>query len=97
LRDAVALSDWEGERRARRLLADILQVSDEPELAAQHLVRAGEVSAVKQPGADQTSRHLDITNFLHATPYWTACRLTSSAEEAASTGSLGFLIRHSLV
>jgi hypothetical protein len=72
LRDAVTLSDWEGERRARRLLADVLAASGEPQMAVDHLVLAGEVSAVKRLGADQSTRFLDVTPHLTAKPWWVA-------------------------
>ena len=70
LRDAVSLSDWEGERRARRLLADVLSTSGEHLVAANHLVLAGEVNALKQLGADQTAKFLDVTPHLNARPWW---------------------------
>ncbi len=72
LRDAVTLSDWEGERRARRVLADILTASGEHVEAAQHLVRAGSVDRLKRLGEEQSRRFLDVTNQLSATPYWVA-------------------------
>lgn len=70
LRDAVTLSDWEGERRARHLLADVLSVSGEHLMAANHLALAGEVSALKQLGADQATQFLDVTPHLKAKPWW---------------------------
>jgi hypothetical protein len=72
LRDAVTLSDWEGERRARRLIADILISSDEPAMAAHHLVRSGEVTALKRLAADQPTQFLDVIAHLSATPWWIA-------------------------
>lgn len=72
LRDAVTLSDWEGERRARRLFADILSASGEHLLAARHLVLAGEISALKQLGTQHTTEFLDVTSYLSAKPWWIA-------------------------
>lgn len=81
LRDAITLSDWEGERRARRLLADILSASEEPGLAAHHLVRAGEIKAIEALGQANTKVFLDVIKDLSATSYWmagTAYRLIAS-------------------
>ena len=72
LRDAVTLSDWEGERRARRLLADVLRASGERQMAAEHLVRAGAVTALKQLAAEETVEFLDVTSLLIAKPWWIA-------------------------
>lgn len=72
LRDAVTLGDWEGERRARRLLADILTASGEQLLAANHLVLAGETDAIKRLGAEHTTEFLDVTPHLTAKPWWIA-------------------------
>ena len=72
LRDAVTLSDWEGERRARRLLAAVLEASGEHQTAAHHLVLAGEISVLKRLGTDQGSRFLDVTAHLDAKPWWIA-------------------------
>lgn len=81
LRDAITLSDWEGERRARRLLADILSASEEPELAAHHLVRAGEIKAIEALAEANNKVFLDVIEDLSATSYWiagTAYRLIAS-------------------
>lgn len=72
LRDSMTGSDWEGERRARRLLADILRLSGEPELAAGHLARAGEVKAVERLGLAHPTRYLDVSDLLAETSYWVA-------------------------
>lgn len=72
LRDAVTLSDWSGERDARRVLADILKVSEEPALAAEHLARAGAVTAIKSLAGEQADNYLDVTALLDGTPYWIA-------------------------
>lgn len=70
LRDAITLSDWAAERRARHLLSDILEASGEPELAAKHLVRVGEVTVLKRLAESNPDRYLDVTELLAATPYW---------------------------
>lgn len=70
LRDAITLSDWAAERRARRLLADILEASGEPNLAARHLVRAGDVTGLKRLAENNPDRYLDVTDLLASTPYW---------------------------
>lgn len=72
LRDAVTLGDWEGERRARRLLADILTASGEHLMAASHLVLVGDVTALKRLAADHTTQFLDVTPHLNATSWWIA-------------------------
>lgn len=72
LRDAVTLSDWEGERRARRLLSDVLRASGEYQAAAHLLVLAGEVSVLKRFGSEQSSRFLDVTVHLEAKSWWIA-------------------------
>lgn len=72
LRDAVTLGDWGGERSARRLLAEVLKVSGEPVLAAEHLVRDGSVGALKQLAADCPNDYLDVASLLGSTPYWVA-------------------------
>ncbi|KYH43992.1 hypothetical protein AZH51_04395 [Branchiibius sp. NY16-3462-2] len=70
LRDTATLSDWEGERRARRLLADVLVTSGELLMAANHLVLAGETKALERLGADQATPFLDVTPHLDAKPWW---------------------------
>ncbi len=72
LRDSVTLSDWEGERRARRLLSDVFMASGEFQAAAHQLVLAGEVTALKRFGTNQASRFLDVTDRLDAKPWWIA-------------------------
>lgn len=72
LRDAVTLSDWEGERRARRLLADVLGASGESGMAARHLVLAGEITALRQLAAQPPAEFLDVTPLLEAKPWWIA-------------------------
>ena len=72
LRDAVLLSDWEGERRARRVLADVLTASGEADVAARHLVLAGEAKRAKKLGAERASEFLDVTGYVDAEPYWVA-------------------------
>lgn len=70
LRDAITLSDWAAERRARHLLADILAASGEQGLAALHLARVGEVASLKRLADNNPDRYLDVTELLAATPYW---------------------------
>ncbi len=72
LRDSITGSDWEGERRARRLLADILQLSDQPQVAAEHLARAGEVKAVQRLGLAHPTLYLNVSDLLTGTSYWVA-------------------------
>lgn len=72
LRDAVTLSDWEGERSARRILALVLGASGEPAEAASHLVRASDVTALKELATGHQNRFIDVTRFLSAKPYWIA-------------------------
>ena len=71
LRDAVTVSDWAGEDRARRALAEILTKSDEPAMAARHLVRAGAIKAVEALGKSLPFEFIDILDDLAAPNYWT--------------------------
>jgi hypothetical protein len=71
LRDAVATSDWVAEGRARQVLAAIFKESNEPELAAHHLARAGDVTAIKELGEAFPRRFIDATPDLDAPNYWT--------------------------
>lgn len=99
LRDAVTLSDWEGERRARRLLANVLSVSGEHLMAANHLVLAGEVNALKQLGADQATQFLDVTPHLNAKPWWVvgaAYRLITTQADLVPDGLVPVIADHVL-
>lgn len=71
LRDAVAVSDWAAEERARRVLADILNQSDEPGLAAHHLTRSGSVTLIKRLGKSHLNHFIDVSGDLTAGNYWT--------------------------
>ena len=71
LRDAVASSDWSGERKARNVLASVMQASDEPERAAVHLARAGESKKIEALGNAFPDRYVDIVSALDAETYWT--------------------------
>ncbi|MGW1667102.1 hypothetical protein, partial [Streptomyces microflavus] len=70
LRDAVTASDWAGEERARRVLAAILIESDEPALAARHLIRAGATKAIEALGKSLPREFIDILAELDAPNYW---------------------------
>ncbi len=99
LRDAVTLSDWEGERRARRLLANVLQASGEHQMAAAHLVLAGEVGALKRLGADQDIEFLDVTPHLNAKPWWVvgaAYHLIAAQADLVPDDTLAFIADHAL-
>ncbi|RAO15034.1 hypothetical protein GUI43_02014 [Micromonospora noduli] len=71
LRDAVAMSDWVAEGKARQVLAAVLVEADEPVVAARHLTRAGDVEAIKNLGKQCSSSFIDITADLSAPNYWT--------------------------
>lgn len=91
LRDAVTLSDWEGERRARRLLAEVLIRSGEHLLAAEHLVLAGDVKALQRLASDHQTGFLDVTRYLHATPWWVvgaAYRFVTAQADLVPDGSV---------
>lgn len=99
LRDAVSSGDWEGERRARRLLADILQASGEHQLAAGHLVLAGDVSALKQLGSAQSNQYLDVTAHLSAKPWWivgAAYRLVSEQADLVPDHAVAPIADHAI-
>lgn len=70
LRDAVTVSDWVGEERARRILASILIESNEPALAARHLIRAGAAKAIEALGKSLPRDFIDILDELDAPNYW---------------------------
>jgi hypothetical protein len=71
LRDAVTISDWAGEDRARRVLATILIEADEPALAARHLTRAGATKAIEALGRSLPLQFVNILDDLNAPNYWT--------------------------
>lgn len=99
LRDAVTLSDWEGERRARRLLADILRASGEHLMAANHLVLVGEVNTIKQLGTDRSTQFLDVTPHLDAKPWWiagAAYRLITAQADLIPDDVVPVVARHAL-
>lgn len=99
LRDAITLSDWEGERRARRLLADILGASEEPALAAHHLIRAGEIKAVEALGEASSKLFLDVIENLSATSYWiagTAYRLIAIQADLVPNNMVHAVVRPAL-
>lgn len=71
LRDAVVSSDWSGERKARTVLAIVMQAADEPERAATHLARAGESKKIEALGSAYPSQFIDVTAQLTDRTYWT--------------------------
>lgn len=71
LRQAIAISDWVGEERARRLLGAILFHSDEPELAAHHLSLGADVEAIEKLAAEYPGLYIDVVALLDAPNYWT--------------------------
>jgi hypothetical protein len=99
LRDAVSLSDWEGEGRAGRLLGDVLDASGEHQLAADHLVLAAETNRLTQLGADQTFTFLDITRHLDAKPWWVvgaAYRLLATQADLIPDGTVATVVDHAI-
>jgi hypothetical protein len=99
LRDAVTLSDWAGERRARRLLADILSASGEHLAAANQLILAGEVKRVKQLGNELADLFLDVTPHLAATPWWiagTAYRLIAAQADLIPDDAVSVAAGHAI-
>lgn len=71
LRDTVARADWNGENRARQVLAAILIEADEPRLAARHLARAGAVNEIDELGRNYPNKFIDILSDLDGRNYWT--------------------------
>lgn len=99
LRDAVTLSDWEGERRARRLLAEVLTDSGEYVMAAHHLVLAGEIKALERLGADRATQFIDVTPHLDAKPWWivgAAYRLITVQEDLIPDDLVPVIAGHAL-
>jgi hypothetical protein len=84
LRDAVTISDWVGEDRARRVLAKVLIEADEPTLAAHHLTRAGATKAIEALGRSLPLQFVNILDDLDAPNYWTVgtsyCLLATQAD-----------------
>ena len=74
LRQAVASADWVGEEKAHHVLGAILMESDEPEIAAHHLVRASSSSSIKELVSKFPDRYIDISGSLDAPNYWTVGR-----------------------
>lgn len=71
LRDAVVGSDWAGESQAREVLASIYSEADEPERAAHHLIRAGEIKRLEALAAAYPNHFVDVSADLGAPNYWT--------------------------
>ena len=97
LRDAVTASDWVGEERARRALASILIESDEPALAARHLVRAGATEAIEALGKSLPLEFIDILDDLDAPNYWTvgtSYRLLATQADLVPDGLVGAVSEH---
>jgi hypothetical protein len=97
LRNAVAASDWVGEERTRRVLGAILAASDEPELAAHHLARGADTTAMKDLADKNTATYIDIAESLDAPNYWTvgtAYRLIAAEADLVPDGALdGIAVR----
>ncbi|MFI5923272.1 hypothetical protein ACIA8M_32720 [Streptomyces anulatus] len=97
LRDAVTVSDWVGEERARRVLAAILVKSDEPMLAARHLIRAGAAKAIEDLGKSLPGDFIDILAELDAPNYWsvgTSYRLLATQSDIIPDSLIDVLSRH---
>jgi hypothetical protein len=69
LRDAAVGASWADEHDARQMLADVLQQSGELELAARHLLLAGNANAAHDLGL-RTDQYLDVTEYLDEPTYW---------------------------
>ena len=69
LRDSVVSASWADERDARRMLADVLRESGELQLAARHLILAGDADAAHGLGGG-TDQYLDAADFLDESTYW---------------------------
>ncbi|MEH0420509.1 hypothetical protein, partial [Streptomyces sp. B21-083] len=97
LRDAVTVSDWVGEERARRVLATILIESDEPALAARHLIRAGATKAIEALGKSLPREFIDVLAELDAPNYWavgTSYRLLATQADLVPDDLVGDLSEH---
>lgn len=71
LRDAVAMADWSGEKRARIVYAEVMQESDAPERAAAHLARAGATKEIKSLHMAFPNRYIGVLEHLQAENHWT--------------------------
>lgn len=71
LRDAVALADWAGERKARNLLAAVMKASDESDRAARLLIRASATNEIEKLGETNPNRFIDVVDELEGSNHWT--------------------------
>lgn len=71
LRQAIAISDWVGEERARRLLGEILAASGELKLAAYHFSTGADTEAMEKLAAEHPRLYIDSVDLLDAPNYWT--------------------------
>ncbi|GAA1560486.1 hypothetical protein [Kribbella lupini] len=71
LRDAVSTSNWAGEIQARQVVAAILVESGEPQAAARQLIRAGDVSGLKDLAKTSETQFIDVVADLDSLNYWT--------------------------
>jgi hypothetical protein len=97
LRDAVTASDWASEARARRALASILIASDEPVLAARHLVRAGATKAIEALGKSLPLEFINVLDDLDAPNYWTvgtSYRLLATQADLVPDDLVGAVSEH---
>ncbi|AWB96272.1 hypothetical protein DCE93_11945 [Agromyces badenianii] len=97
LRDAVASGDWSGERKARTVLAAVMQAADEPQRAAIHLARAGEGKKAEALGKAYPNRFIDVIGELGAETYWnvgTAYRLIATQADVVPDARVDEIATH---
>lgn len=98
-RDAAVTGDWGAEQNARRTLGLILQASDEIEVAAAHLIWAGDVKAAKSLGEEQEDRFIDVSEELLSPNYWSAAaafQLLASESDLIPDCTVNKVVRQAL-
>lgn len=97
LRDAVASGDWAGERKARDVLATVMQAAGELERAAVNLARAGESKKIEAIGKAHPNQFIDIVGELDAKTYWnvgSAYRLLSAQADVVPDDRVDDIVAH---
>jgi hypothetical protein len=98
LRDSAASASWVDEHMARRMLADVLRRSGEPQLAARHLILAGLADAAHDLGL-AAEQYLDVTAYLDEEPYWvkaSALRLIAAEADLVPDAQAEGIAEHAL-
>jgi hypothetical protein len=91
LRDSTVSASWADEHDARQMLADVLKLSGEPQLAARYLILAGSADAAHDLGRE-ADQYLDVTECLDEATYWvkaSALRLIAAQADLVPDAQVG--------